>query len=109
SPLPLGPWPTDQFDSNVFWWRHEILHRLVMRNPEACFRVITSDRRDLQADWFRRGIDPMEAFEIADRHREKWIKTIEGLDLSDNRPSWLRQYWKRRNVRACLPIESASI
>jgi dipeptidase len=106
SPLPLGPWPTDQFDSNVFWWRHELLHRLVMRNPGAGFRMINSDRHDLQSRWFRESIEPMEAFAIADRQRERWIKTIGGLDLSDNRPFWLRRYWKRRNVRACLPIES---
>jgi hypothetical protein len=109
SPLNLGPWPTDQFDSSVFWWRHELLHRLVMRNAEAGFRVINSERRAIQSDWFVRGIEPEVAFEIADRNRENWIKTIERLDLPDNRPHWLRRYWKRRNVRAFLPIESLSI
>lgn len=109
SPLNLGPWPTDQFDSSVFWWRHELLHRLVMRNAEAGFRVINPDRRAIQSDWFVRGIEPEVAFEIADRNRENWIKTIERLDLPDNRPHWLRRYWKRRNVRAFLPIECLSI
>jgi len=108
-PISLGPWPTDQFDPDVFWWRHEILHRLVMRNPEAGFRVMNSERLQLQSDWFQQGVGSEEAFAIADRNRENWINTIERLGLPDSRPGWLRRYWKRRNARAHLPIEILSV
>ena len=101
-PVDLGPWPGDTFDARSYWWCHERLHRLVMRNPTLAFPLFQNEKNDLQRDWMRGEVDPADAFHQSDQRREEWIKRIESASLPDTRPRWLRKYWDRRNSRAEL-------
>jgi dipeptidase len=54
APLPAhGPPPTDRFDPNTLWWRHERLHRAALRGDFAEFLEQLRPERDALENEFR--------------------------------------------------------
>ena len=102
-PLTLGPQPTDQFDPAALWWRHELLHRLVMRDPAAAYPLFAPERAWVQARWLAVPPGPAAAFAEADELLAKWTAAVTAQAGRDMRPSWVRRYWATRDQRAGLP------
>lgn len=99
-PLDLGPSPTDRFHPGALWWRHERLHRRVMRDPETSFPTFTPERDEIQSRWLASPPDPADAFREADETLNRWTT---GLPLApDRRPHFVRRYWEARDARAGL-------
>jgi secernin len=46
---PHGPAPTDQFDGETLWWRHERLHRALLRDFTAGLAAIAGERDAIEA------------------------------------------------------------
>jgi secernin len=53
---PQGPPPTDRFDAQTLWWRHERLHRRMLRDFGPSLAAIAAERDALEAG-FRAAID----------------------------------------------------
>ena len=105
-PLDLGPQPCDRYDPAALWWRHEVLHRLVMRDPAAAFPLFQPERDAVQARWLAAPPAPADAFAEADELLAHWSAAVAaGLGGRDTRPAWVRGYWQRRNKRAGLPAQ----
>jgi secernin len=102
-PLDLGPEPTDVFDAATPWWRHEVLHRAVLRDPGRLLAAYRAERDDLEAHWLAEPPDPAEAFTEADAWTRRWITAVRGADTTDRRPRRLRRYWGVRDDRAGVP------
>lgn len=100
SPADLGPAPIDRFDPACLWWRHEVLHRLALREPARSLPLIKADREALEAGWFAEPPDTASAAVDGDRLRAAWIERLRGLSLRDRRPPWARRYWAVRDRRA---------
>ena len=98
-PLDLGPPPTDRADARSLWWRHERLHRRVMRDP-ARLRPLFADERDaVEARW--RAAPPEPVGGVC-RGRSP-ARRVDGAGCSrgaDVRPRWVRRYWRMRDRRA---------
>ncbi len=104
SPLDLAPQPTDSYDPAALWWRHEVLHRLVMRDPAVAYPLIRPERDATQARWLAAPPDPAAAFAEADELLARWTAAVAaGVGSRDTRPAWARRYWRTRNARAGLP------
>jgi secernin len=101
-PLALGAETTDRYDPAALWWRHERLHRRVMRDPDACARLFTPERDLVEGGWLAAPPDSAAAFAQADRLLAEWTAAVEAVALRDPRPAWLRRYWAVRNRRAGL-------
>jgi len=102
-PLDLGPEPADRYDPAALWWRHEALHRRVLAQPERCYAVLRADREATQARWLAAPPPPADAFAEADDLLARWTDVVSGADGPDQRPAWVRRYWRKRNQRAGLP------
>src|SRR5262249_50106599 len=50
-PLDLGPAPTDLADLDSLWWRHERLHRRVVRDFARLGPLFLAERDALEAAW----------------------------------------------------------
>ena len=98
----LGPTPTDRSDDATLWWRHERLHRRVMRDPVALGRLFLGDRDALEASWLSDPPSSAEAFAEGDRRLAGWTALVEATDGADRRPGHIRRYWRRRDRRAGL-------
>ena len=53
---PVGPGPTDHYDDQSLWWRHERLHRALLADHAAGMALIAGERDALEAG-FRVRID----------------------------------------------------
>lgn len=101
--IELGPEPTDRFDERTLWWRHEVLHRAVIRNPAELAPLFAGERDSLEHEWLSEPPAPGEAFQEADCRLEEWTRRVLGATAVDIRPGFVRRYWARRNLRAQMP------
>lgn len=102
APVDVDPaaMPTHRFDPAYRWWRHEVLHRLALRDPGRALATITPGRDALQASWLAQPPTPNRAFAEADALTEQWIAELSGL--VDSRPRWLRRQWRTLDRTAHL-------
>jgi hypothetical protein len=100
TPFDLGPPPGDRDDGASLWWRHERLHRRVMRDPEALGAAILGERDALESSWLSNPPPSSEAFAEGDRRLAEWTARVRTTDTADRRPRHVRRYWERRDRRA---------
>jgi len=74
-PPPFGPAPTDHYDPETLWWRHERLHRRALADMPTALALI-ADERDALEEGFRARMDRAcsEGDEaVADAIRRCWV------------------------------------
>ncbi len=108
-PLVLGPDPTDRYDPDTLWWRHEVLHRAVSTDPARLVAMFAPERDGIEARWLADPPTPAEAFAEADRATARWIEAVPAADGPDRRPRWARRYWDIRDTRAGMPRRAAPL
>jgi len=99
-PVDLGPAPTDRRDDASLWWRHERLHRAVMRGPVALESLYRDERDALETSWLESPPSSADAFAEGDRRLESWTARVETAPVTDRRPGQVRRYWRRRDALA---------
>ena len=100
APTDLGSPPTDVADEATWWWRHERLHRAVMRDPVRLLPRFTPERDEIEAGWADAPPATADAAALVDDRRATWIADVEAVAVTDHRPLWVRRYWQRRDQRA---------
>lgn len=109
APVPSwGPAPTDQADADSLWWRHERLHRRLLRGGDSpTFASYREERDALESRWFRETLSRQgqaDAFDEASEWLDGWNARLDEARVADERPGWTRRYWAERNRRAGLRI-----
>ena len=102
-PLDLGAPPTDRADSHSLWWRHERLHRQVMRDPARLRPLFAAERDAVEARWRAQLPQPSAAFAEGDRLLADWTVRVEAAAGPDTRPRAVRRYWRVRDERVWRP------
>lgn len=89
-PLQLGPWPSRHFDSENYWWRHELIFR--QREP-------VSPNYDGERDQFERNcmVDNPSST-AAFMHAEEWIRK-QPMRMQGNQPWYVKKYWQKQNKK----------
>jgi hypothetical protein len=100
--LDRGPDPTDVADDETLWWRHERLHRAVMRNPAELRPLFIPQRDEVEAGWLRAPPGGQEAFVKGDELLQGWTAAVMSRRVKDTRPVWVRRYWAKRSRLARL-------
>jgi secernin len=100
SPVDLGA-PVDRDDGASLWWRHERLHRRVVRDPVALGSRFLPERDALEAEWLRDPPASPDAFAEGNARLAEWIARLPAGG-EDHRPRHVRRYWDRRDRRAGL-------
>jgi dipeptidase len=101
-PLDLGAAPTDRADTTSLWWRHERLHRRVMRNPVRLGALFLAERDAVEARWRTELPESSRAFVEGDRLLSEWTARVEAAAVPDVRPHFVHRYWRARNQRAAF-------
>ncbi len=107
-PLELGPRPSERADEESLWWRHERLHRSVMRDPAPLGDRFRAERDEIETAWLADPPDSSAAFDEADRLLARWTDDVLAHARRDTRPYFVRRYWARRNARAGLKLVALS-
>ena len=91
------------YDPDHRWWRHEPLHRLVLRDHSASLARMRPERDRLEAGCFADPPPTDTALADLDRAERAWLSDLRRAALPDRRPSWLRALWRRLDGAAHLP------
>ena len=99
-PLDLGPTPTDRFEPDALWWRHEQLHRFLIADPGRLAEEYLAERDALEAQLGADRAAPAESFARAGDLLSRWLERIRTLSRADRRPPIARAYWRKRDARS---------
>jgi secernin len=99
------PRPTERADDESLWWRHERLHRAVMRDPNRLGPRYFAERDEIEAAWAVAPPDSQAAFAEGDRLLARWTADVLSQPGRDVRPWYVRRYWAKKNARAGLRWE----
>jgi len=103
-PLALGPAPSDRADAESLWWRHEALHRRVMRDPARLLALYAAERDALEQRWLAEPPEPAKAFAEADRQLARWRTRVARAVAGDQRPAFVQRLWRTRDRRAGVQL-----
>ncbi|MCE9573421.1 MAG: C69 family dipeptidase [Deltaproteobacteria bacterium] len=99
-PVDLGA-PTDRADDSL-WWRHERLHRRVLRDPARLRPLVVCERDRIEAGWLAAPPPSRAAFAEGDAALAAWTARARAAPAIDTRPAIARRYWRIRDRRAGL-------
>ncbi|MFN8195201.1 MAG: carcinine hydrolase/isopenicillin-N N-acyltransferase family protein [Nocardioidaceae bacterium] len=102
------PLPEDRvgnhFDDGSAWWRHELVHRVALRDHPAALELFRDERDAVEREWLADPPEPGLAQAESERLDRWWAGLVAGADLADTRPAWLRRLWSRWDRAAGLPV-----
>ncbi len=101
-PVSLGPVGQNHYDEESPWWRHERLHRLMVRDYPAL--VVPWRRRgdELEAQWITEPPSSTEAFRVANDLEDEWRDALR--PTRDTRPAWVQRTWRALDEAAGMPV-----
>lgn len=108
----LGPAPTGTYDAAALWWRHEALHREILRDYTARLPLMAGERDELErgflasAEAARR--EPAAAraafsaysFAAADAAAQRWIERVRASAVQKRQPWHHRGAWRKFDRQA---------
>lgn len=108
-----GPEPRDRFDSASLWWKHEVFHRLTLRDYEF-YRSLSSDELYRTQDNFIRDASSIDrskrkefttgCFSQAEQLEEKWTEQIKSKKPLKRQPLLVKVAWKKFNKESAIKI-----
>jgi dipeptidase len=108
SPLDGDDGATNRFDPGVAWWRHELLHRRVMRDHAASIARFGSARDRLETAWLSDPPSTADAWKLAGAGEAAWTRDLLAAALADTRSRWLRTITGKIDRAARMPREGTA-
>lgn len=111
----LGPTPTATYDAAALWWRHEALHRAVLRDYASRLPLLAGERDTLEnkflaeaaADQHQpaagRASITQACFASADEAAARWMDKVRASPIRQRLPWHYRRAWRNFNRQANLP------
>ncbi len=98
-PIELGPAPTNRYQHESLWWRHERLHRATMADWAALLPRYRHARDRTETAWLADPPSSAEAFAAARDLEAAWLDDVSEV-ASERRPIWLRRLWRSLDRKA---------
>ena len=102
-PVDVGPNPSDVFDPSTRWWRHEVLHRAAMVDPQALLARFAPERDLIEATWRADPPTGADAFRIGSNLTARWAADVVGAAQPEARPRHVRRHMAALDRSAALP------
>lgn len=111
----LGPELVGTYDEQTLWWRHENLHREILRDYGTRIKVLQPKQFKIEADFLLQLPDPAispikereaftrACFEEADKLEKDVLSTITDLPIRHTRPILDRLAWSNFDKAAMRP------
>jgi len=91
----MGPKPNALYDASAFWWRHEMLHREVLKDFSNRQKLMASEIIDIESKI---------AFEKNWELLEQWLPQIKSIPIKNKSPFLYRNYWQRLNKKVGITV-----
>ena len=111
----MGPPPSGTYDAATLFWRHERLHRAVLRDFPSRLACYREERDTLEGRFIsealnragqtapERGDLSARCFTEADRAEERWLERVAGVRSEHRRPFLHRIAWRGFSRAARMP------
>lgn len=111
----LGPSPTAQYDAATLWWRHEALHREVLRDYETRMALFREEQDALEREFLagaaevarasaeERAAFSAQCFARADEALARWTERVRATPPRGRLPFLYAQAWRAFNRKAHMP------
>ena len=112
----MGPSPTGTYDDATMWWRHENLHREILRDYAVRITTVQEERDELEQDFLNRiGRQPKPlsgdakreltqfSFEASDQAESQWLEAVRSQKIENRRPFFHHLAWKNADKAAKRP------
>jgi secernin len=105
----IGPSPGGRYNHTSLWWRHESLHRAVIRDYATRLALYRAERDQMEARFVteamasrRNSLDERREFAArcfveADRANSRWLKQVRATPVKHPAPFLYRRAWKKFN------------
>jgi len=97
---------SNRFHESSRWWRHEMFHRHVHRNPGLLIPRVRPRLELLQAELLADPPTTDDAFDRIDALEVTLLDDIASFEVGDTRPWTVRAQWRRIDSAAALPSPS---
>ena len=104
--IDLGPSPKGRFDATTLWWRHEVLHRASMLDPQQLLPRFSTERDSVEAAWIDDPPTGAEAFAEAARLEARWAADVLAAARPETRPRFVAHLWATRDRAAGVPTNT---
>src|SRR5687768_16531605 len=104
APLIASPPAGASWDPHSLFWRHELIHRLVLEDYERRAPLIIATRDPLEVEAFELERSPQA---IWDEHRAqlpKWLERLQTVKRPAKGHALFRAYWAYQNRRERMPL-----
>ena len=108
--------PAAQYDETVLFWRHEVLHREILKDYAARIRVVSEERDALEAKFRKEANQLMSAsmekrtrfsetcFAEVDAAEANWLANVRSQPVHSGNSFYYNSAWKNLNKIAGLPV-----
>lgn len=105
----IGLPPSGRYNHTSLWWRHESLHRAVLRDYAARLMAYRAERDEMETGFIERALELRDAlpearaefssraFEAANEATMRWTETVRGRPIQKQSPFLYRRAWKKFN------------
>jgi secernin len=119
----VGPVPTGKFDDSTIWWRHEGLHREVLKDYQKRIRAYEDERDVLEGEFVKESeklVGSLKAkkgdaekkffsfsekcFDSAKEAEDKWTKKVKGLSIDKKANIVFTSFWKKQCMKVGMPV-----
>ena len=119
----IGPLPTNKYNPETLWWKHELIHRSVLLDYETRIRLLQPDIQYYEEKWINsvQKLIPSlksltsdercnklteisrEAFNEALEVENKWLEDLKKVPVKNKSGGWhYRRLWKKESEKAGL-------
>ena len=102
----LGPAPSDKYDPETYWWKHEALHRELIKDFSR-IRIFEDERNRMEEGILSRAYASgagysltAEAFAEAAEAEARWLEAVKAVQPESSRSLIFRNYWKNQNRKS---------
>jgi hypothetical protein len=110
--------PSEAYDQSMLWWRHEDLHREILRDYSTRITVLEQERDRLEAELIQSALTvvdaavderrrlTLDAFERSDQLSSDGVERVKSLPRQHPRPFLNRMAWDKFDRLAGRQAES---
>lgn len=113
----MGRKPQGEYDPDSLFWRHEILHREILRDYPTRIEAICAEREALEAE-FLSEVERLSEGSIEERYQlsqhclvrsalaeQRWLETVRRLPLTTRPARLYDAFWRKMNRLNKIPQE----
>ena len=98
-----------KFNSKYYWWRHELLHRKVLRDFSNRLNCFNQERDEIEFNLIKNTICnhldntykiTRSVFQMSDEKMQEWMDKIKQLPIENKSKFIYRNYWNKQNKKA---------